>query len=185
MTTSSVESAASAVSVPSGVALIAAVSLNGVIGVDGGIPWRYPADQKRFKHLTMGSPVIMGRRTWMSFPKRPLPGRRNLVITRRAPGANREALFSGAECFVSFSDALKSCRGQAWVIGGGRLYAEAMGVAEFIDLTIVPETIDLSAPDVVLFPPIDMDTFFEVESFVNEIDPRLTHMRYRRRQENV
>src|SRR3569832_1343705 len=73
------------------VTLIVAVAENGVIGVNGGLPWHIPEDLKRFKALTLGKPTIMGRKTWDSLPKKPLPGRTNIVVTRdksfRADGA--------------------------------------------------------------------------------------------------
>ena len=68
----------------SDVTLVVAAAENGVIGKDGGIPWRISDDLKRFKVLTMGFPIVMGRKTWDSLPKKPLPGRTNIVITRQA-----------------------------------------------------------------------------------------------------
>jgi dihydrofolate reductase len=65
------------------ISLVVAVARNGVIGREGGLPWHISSDLKRFKEITMGKPVIMGRKTWESLPKRPLPGRRNIVITRQ------------------------------------------------------------------------------------------------------
>jgi dihydrofolate reductase len=66
------------------ISLVYAVSANGVIGKDGGLPWTIPSDLKHFKAVTMGKPIIMGRRTWDSLPKKPLPGRKNIVLTRDA-----------------------------------------------------------------------------------------------------
>ncbi|MEW5881870.1 MAG: dihydrofolate reductase, partial [Pseudomonadota bacterium] len=85
------------------VTLIAAVARNGVIGRAGAIPWRIPGDLARFKRITMGHPVIMGRRTWESLG-RPLPGRRNIVISR-TPGFAP----AGAEVFASLGAALAAC----------------------------------------------------------------------------
>ena len=77
-------------------AIYVAIAENGVIGRDGGLPWRLSTDLKRFKADTMGKPIVMGRKTWESFPKRPLPGRLNIVVTRdrnfRAEGAEIAAL---------------------------------------------------------------------------------------------
>jgi len=84
------------------VALVAAIARGGVIGRDSGIPWRLPEDMQRFRALTMGHPVVMGRRTWESLPDRfrPLPGRGNVVVTRNphwsAPGADRAASIQDA-----------------------------------------------------------------------------------------
>ena len=88
--------------------LVLAVSRNGVIGRDGGLPWHISSDLKRFKAITMGKPVIMGRRTWESLPKRPLPGRRNIVVTRqtqwRADGAEAVTSLDAALALVGERD---------------------------------------------------------------------------------
>ena len=155
--------------------IIAAVSPQGVIGVGGGIPWHYSADQRRFKRLTMGSTLIMGRLTWESLPKKPLPGRRNIVITSR--------LLEGAECFPSIEAALATCEGDVWFIGGARVYEEAMRHADFIDLTYVPDSID--HPEAVYFPTID-ETVWEAGSLEpDRDDPRLSRRVYRRRKEKA
>lgn len=118
------------------VTLIAAVAENGVIGRDGTMPWRLSTDLKRFKATTMGKPVLMGRKTWESFPKRPLPGRRNIVVTRD-PAYRAE----GAEIAGSLDEALKLARGEGaeevGVIGGGEIYAQAMPLADRLDITRV------------------------------------------------
>ena len=95
------------------VGLIWAQSTSGVIGRDGGIPWRLPEDQARFKELTLGHTVVMGRLTWESLPKkvRPLPGRRNVVLTRQA-----DYMADGAEVMTTLEDALTD--DETWVIGG-------------------------------------------------------------------
>ena len=114
----------------SGLFLIAAVARNGVIGVDNRLPWRLPEDLKRFKALTYGHAVIMGRRTWESLGK-PLPGRRNLVVMAHAPAAQHRC-----EVFPDLAAALDACRGEdAFVIGGARLYAAALPLAERLYLT--------------------------------------------------
>jgi dihydrofolate reductase len=114
--------------------LVAAVARGGVIGRAGTIPWRVPEDMARFRQLTMGHPVIMGRRTWDSLPDRfrPLPGRRNVVVTRN-PGGSAE----GAERAASVEDALRLVDGakRVFVIGGGELYAEALPLANELLLT--------------------------------------------------
>lgn len=114
------------------VGLIWAQSSSGVIGRDGGIPWRLPEDQARFKELTMGHPVVMGRLTWESLPARvrPLPGRRNIVMTRQADFAAE-----GAEVVTSLDDALTD--DPAWVIGGAEIYAAALPVATRCEVTEV------------------------------------------------
>ena len=77
------------------ISFVVAVSRNGVIGRDGGLPWHISSDLKRFKAITMGKPIIMGRKTWESLPKRPLPGRRNIVVTRQADFAAEGAVVVG------------------------------------------------------------------------------------------
>lgn len=124
-------SQAAAVSGAPRVYLVAAVAANGVIGGNGKLPWHLPEDLKHFKALTLGHPVIMGRKTWESLGK-PLPGRENIVVTRspgfKAPGA----------CVASSLDAaLALCTGEpvVFVIGGGELYAAALPVADVLALT--------------------------------------------------
>ncbi len=115
------------------VGLIWAEAAGGAIGVDGGIPWHVPEDAAHFRDLTMGAPVIMGRKTWdsLSEPYRPLPGRRNIVVTRQR-GWSEE----GAERAGSIEEALAlTGDGLAWVIGGAQLYREAMAVADFLEVT--------------------------------------------------
>jgi dihydrofolate reductase len=114
--------------------LIYARARNGVIGKDNTLPWRLPEDMAHFKQLTMGCPVIMGRKTWDSLPPkfRPLPGRRNIVITRQsgwsAPGAERTG---------SIEEALALCAGepQVWVTGGSEIYALARRLADIAEVT--------------------------------------------------
>jgi dihydrofolate reductase len=111
--------------------LVAAVAANGVIGANGRLPWHLPEDLRHFKALTLGHPVIMGRRTWESLG-RALPGRENIVVTR-APGYEAP----GASVAASLDAALALCAGEptAFVIGGGELYAEALAVADGLVLT--------------------------------------------------
>lgn len=120
--------------------LIAAVARNGVIGIDNRLPWRLPADLKHFKALTLGHTVIMGRKTWESLPEkfRPLPGRRNLVITR---DANYRA--KGATVVLSLPDAIAAAESdEAFIIGGAELYATALPVADCLQLTEIDADFD-------------------------------------------
>ena len=118
---------------PSGprIYLVAAVAANGIIGVNGQLPWRLAEDLKHFKRLTMGHPIIMGRKTWESL-KGPLPGRDNIVITRQA---GYEA--PGAAVANSLEAALALCLGEAvvFVIGGAGLFAESLPIAAGLVLT--------------------------------------------------
>jgi dihydrofolate reductase len=111
--------------------LVAAVASNGIIGANGGLPWRLPEDLAHFKRLTLGHPVIMGRRTWESL-KGPLPGRDNIVVTR-TPGYEA----AGAAVASSLEAALALCWGEpvAFVIGGSRLFAESLPVAAGLAMT--------------------------------------------------
>jgi dihydrofolate reductase len=113
------------------VGLIWAQSTSGVIGRDGAIPWHLPEDLARFKTLTMGHTVVMGRRTWDSLPARfrPLPGRRNVVLTR-----NRGLDAPGAEVVGSIDDAIDD---QTWVIGGSEIYHLALPAATRCEVTEV------------------------------------------------
>lgn len=111
--------------------LIAAVARNGVIGAGGALPWRLPEDLKHFRKITFGHPVIMGRRTWDSLGK-PLPGRENIVISRKA---GFEA--PGASVAASLEAAIALCAGEAvaFVIGGAQIYAAALPLADGLALT--------------------------------------------------
>jgi len=139
------------------IALVAAVARGGVIGRDNTIPWRLPEDVAQFKALTTGHPVVMGRRTWDSLPDRfrPLPDRRNVVVTRN-PDWNRE----GAERAGSLDEALALVESEptVFVIGGAELYAAALPVADELVLTEV----EIDVEGDTFFPPFDRDTFIEV-----------------------
>jgi dihydrofolate reductase len=122
------------------VGLIWAQSTSGLIGRDGGIPWRLPEDQARFKELTVGHAVVMGRLTWESLPAkvRPLPGRRNVVVTRQA-----DYMADGADVVTTLEDALTG--DETWVIGGEQIYALALPIATRCEVTEVE--IDLPRED--------------------------------------
>ena len=139
------------------VALVAAIARGGVIGRDSGIPWRLPEDMQRFRALTMGHPVVMGRRTWESLPDqfRPLPGRGNVVVTR-----NSDWSAQGADRAGSIEDALRLLEGEAtvFVIGGGEIYAAALPSADELLLT----EIDAEIEGDTYFPDWDPDDFEEV-----------------------
>jgi dihydrofolate reductase len=111
--------------------LLAAVAANGIIGANGQLPWRLPEDLKHFKRLTMGHPIIMGRKTWESL-KGPLPGRDNIVVTRQ-PGYEAP----GAAVAGSLEAALALCVGEpvVFVIGGAGLFAESLPIAAGLVMT--------------------------------------------------
>ena len=159
--------------------LVAAVSHGGVIGRDGALPWRIPEDARRFRELTTGHPVVMGRRTWDSLPDRfrPLPGRRNLVVTRspdwRADGAERAA--SLEEALHLAADAA-----EVFVIGGAELYAAALPLADELRMT----EIDADVQGDTFFPPYDAAEFEETsrERLVSETGVPFSFVTYVRRR---
>ena len=115
--------------------LIAAIAGNGVIGANGKLPWHLPEDLKHFKNLTLGHPVIMGRRTWESLGK-PLPGRENIVISRK-PGYEAP----GASVASTIAAAVALCSGEplAFVIGGAEIYAAALPLADGLVITEIQQ----------------------------------------------
>jgi dihydrofolate reductase len=118
------------------IGLIWAEAHAGVIGADGGMPWHVPEDLAHFKALTLGAPVVMGRRTWESFPARfrPLPGRRNIVITRQDDWTDAGAERCGSlEAALALADEGEPER--IWVIGGGQLFREAIHLADLLEVT--------------------------------------------------
>ena len=151
--------------------ILVAVSPEGIIGKDNTIPWHYSADLKRFKRLTIGNTIIMGRKTWESLPIKPLPERRNILITRND--------IDNIECFRSIDEALETCEGDIWFIGGAGIYSEAMNKADIIDMTLVPDNI--SGEGCIYFPKIGND-WKESEAMPLEYDGRLKHKKYSRRE---
>jgi dihydrofolate reductase len=121
------------------IVLIVAVADNGVIGADGAIPWRLKSDVQRFKAMTIGKPVVMGRKTFLSL-RRPLPGRTNIVITRDAgfrwPGAVVTTSLANARD-VATGDALRRLATEIVVIGGAEIYAQWIGIADRLEVTEV------------------------------------------------
>ncbi|MDR3411002.1 MAG: dihydrofolate reductase [Formivibrio sp.] len=117
------------------ISLIAAVASNKAIGFNNQLLWRLPDDLKRFKALTLGHPILMGRKTFESLG-RPLPGRRNIVVSR-----NPECRFAGAEVFASLEVAIAACAGaeKMYVIGGAEIYRQALELADVLELTEVDD----------------------------------------------
>ena len=137
--------------------LIAAVARDGSIGRDNALPWRLPEDLQHLRRLTMGYPVVMGRKTWDSLPARfrPLPGRHNIVVTR-----NLQWRAEGADAAPSLDAALALAAGhdKVFVIGGGELYREAIDRADVLELT----EIDRDFNGDTRFPTWDRSRFREV-----------------------
>ena len=136
-----------------GVALIAAVATNRVIGAGNRLPWHLAEDLKRFRALTLGHAVIMGRKTWESLP-RALPERQNIVVTRQ-----RDYAAAGAEIAGSFAEALALVRrpGPVFCIGGGELYRAALPYATTLHLTEIARDFDGDAQ----FPPFERSDWRE------------------------
>jgi dihydrofolate reductase len=151
------------------IVLIVAVADNGVIGADGAIPWRLKTDLQRFKALTSGKPVVMGRKTFLSL-RRPLPGRTNIVMTRdmdfRGPGAVVTTSLAHA-LTIAKGDALRRFVTEIAVIGGAEIYAQWMGQADRLEITEVHAT---PAGDT-RFGPIDKTVWEEVARAENPSGP--------------
>lgn len=142
------------------ICLIAAMAANGIIGRNNALPWHLPADLKRFKALTTGHPVVMGRKTYESIGK-PLPQRRNLVITR-----NRGYSAPGCEVVHSLDAALAACRDapEIFVIGGAELYRESLPYAQCLEFTEIHAEFEGDAS----FPEFAMDQWRETAREVHE-----------------
>ena len=146
------------------ISLIVAASTNGVIGVDGDLPWRLPDDLKRFKALTTGKPVVMGRKTWDSIGF-PLPNRQNIVITR-----NPDFAADGCD-IVSTPEQAIAAAGDAdelMIIGGGTIYDIFLDKATRVYLTLVHAEIDGDT----YFPTLDAGVWTEVERTAHPADER-------------
>ena len=144
--------------------LVVAVARNGVIGRDNRLPWRLPDDLAYFKHVTMGHPVVMGRRTWQSIGK-PLPGRTNIVVTH-------DPAFQAPGCVVAHSleEAWRAAEGadEVCVIGGTSLFAETLPLADVIHLTEV----EADVPGDTYFPEFDRAAWRETEIARHVADAR-------------
>lgn len=136
-------------------AIISAIASNGVIGIDNRLPWRLPEDLQHFKRLTMGSPMLMGRKTFESLPGL-LPGRRHLVVSRQA-----DWRAEGAEVFDSIEAAIAACADlpQLFVIGGGEIYRQAFAFADTLYLTEV----NLAPEGDAFFPEFDRSLWQETQ----------------------
>ena len=163
--------------------IIAAMANNRVIGKNNSLPWSFPQDLKRFKTLTKGFPCIMGRKTWESLPKKPLPDRFNIIISGTL---KKEDLYTTEdteehrdkiEIFSSLSDAIEHCKGQekVFICGGSSIYKEAMEYAGKIELTQIHKDYEGD----VYFPEIDSDwkiinkEVFDTFSFITYTKQRL------------
>jgi len=147
--------------------LSAALAENRTIGRDGDLPWRLPDDLKRFRRLTLGNTILMGRRTWASLGK-PLDGRRNWVLTRDA-GFVAPA---GVEVFADLDQALAAkAEGELLVIGGAQLYQQTLPLAQRLELTRVHAQVEGDT----FFPPIDQAEWQEIAREEHAADARHAH----------
>ena len=153
------------------ISLIAAMAENRVIGKDGRMPWHLPSDLRRFRRITMGHPVILGRLTYESIG-RPFDGRTNIIITSR-----KDYRVAGAIVVPTLRDALAACTGadEVFVCGGETIFREAMPLADRIYLTIVHRTYEGDA----FFPEIPRD-FFEAHREEVQGDPPSSFIIYER-----
>ena len=149
------------------VSLLAAFDRNRAIGRDNALPWHLPADLKRFRQLTLGKPILMGRRTAESLG-RALPGRRNLVLTRRG-----RVPFAGMQAVASVDAALRAAEedgeGELCVIGGAQVYALALPLATVLHLTLVDTAVEGADA---FFPAFDLDAWREISRERHAADDR-------------
>ena len=155
---------------PAVLSLVVARARNGVIGKDGAIPWRLSSDMRRFKTRTMGKPVVMGRKTWASFPQRPLPGRANIVLSRD-PGFRPEGAWTFSALDAALAAARAMTKDEICIVGGGALYAETLPVADRIYLTEV----DAAPRGDAHFPDFDEARFRETAREAFPAGPRDAH----------
>jgi dihydrofolate reductase len=166
------------------IVLLVALAENGVIGSNGAIPWRVKSDVRRLKAMTMGKPVVMGRKTFQSLP-RPLPGRTNIVITRdetfRAAGAVVTSSFADARA-IALGDALRRFATEIAVIGGAEIYAQSMDDADRLEVTEVHARPEGDT----FFPAIDPAAWEEVARVRNSAaaddSADFSYVTYRRRK---
>ena len=157
------------------ISIVVAHASNGVIGRDGGLPWRLPSDLRRFRELTSGGTVVMGRATYESLPAafRPLPERRNIVLS-----SNPDYEAEGAEVFGSLESALAASPGGCFVIGGDATYRQALPLTDRVYATHVEADVDGDA----FFPPLsDADwRCVETSAPLAENDHEFTFRTYER-----
>lgn len=146
------------------ITMIAAITRDRALGRGGDMIYHISADLRRFKKLTTGHPLVMGRRTFESFPNGPLPGRRNLVVTRDAAYG-----LDGIETYGSLLEAIEACGdAEPMVIGGGQIYSQAMTLADRLLIT----EIDAESPDAdTFFPEISPDEWVITEESEPMTDP--------------
>lgn len=164
------------------ITIIAAITRDGALGRGGDMIYHISADLKRFKQLTMGHPVVMGRRTFESLPKGPLPGRRNLVITRNPDSVRGDVTAPDTilETYPTLEAAIEAAGPNPMIIGGGQIYAQSMPLADVLEIT----EIDAEATDAdTHFPAIGPD-WRPISTTPWQTDPRTSllfrHVTYKK-----
>ena len=156
------------------VTIVAAVARNGVIGVDGRLPWRLPEDLRRFKKLTLGHVLVMGRKTYESIG-RPLPGRTTVVVTRNArwdSGSDEVVVAAGVPEAIAAATAIDD---EVFVVGGAQVYAAALPVTHRLELTLV----DAEPDGDTTFPDVDWGEWLELS---REEGDGVAYVTYERRR---
>ena len=140
--------------------IIAAISQNGVIGKESGIPWNYPDDWKHFRQTTRGYPIIAGRKTYESFQVHPLPGRLNIILSHKTnyqpPG--KALVFNDLQ--LAFDRAEKEGKGKVFILGGAEIYHQTIPVCDEMILTFIPKKVDGDA----FFPQWEPNRWKEISS---------------------
>lgn len=157
--------------------LIVAIGENDEIGKAGDLIWHIPEDLKRFKAITMGHPVIMGRKTWESLPKKPLPGRSNIILTR-----NKDYKAEGGEVLTSIEEVIGRLKDEdVFIIGGAEIYKAFLPFSTSLDLTRIEER----AEDADTFLDLKLDEEWEIEEKGEQMESKTgvkyRHERYKRR----
>ena len=142
--------------------IIAAMAENSVIGKNNALPWSLKEDMVRFRELTLGWPCIMGRKTWESLPKRPLPGRLNIVVSQSLSAVTTLETTAHFLVFPSLQDAIKHCDGfeKVFICGGASIYREALEFATAIELTLIHRNYEGD----VFFPRIDPALWIKINT---------------------
>jgi len=166
--------------------MIVAMDPTGIIGVNGAMPWHYKADFKRFKKVTMGGTLVMGRKTWESLPG-PLPGRRTIVLTRDTSYHGAPEVYTGLDAAILAAGSDQhGFFGDVWVCGGEEIYKlfleQSCTDIDVVDVTFVPAVTPHQGAAVARFPVNLLEERFTVsKEWRNEDDPRLTHRLYVRK----
>lgn len=147
------------------ISIIVAIAENRAIGSENKLIYWLPNDLKRFKELTTGNTIIMGRRTFESLPKGALPNRRNIVLSRYGKAED----FPGTDLYPNLSDALASCEGDVYIIGGASVYAEALPIADRLCLTYIYDTPEKADT---FFPEIEEDKWAETFREEHDMDEK-------------